>query len=895
MTLVIKKKVYPLYILLLFLFYPIIGKGQSSIKGIVKDTVKNPIPYANVLLTSRETKEIISYSYTDEKGFYKMQTDSVGEFILSTSALSFKTTNIDISISSYDEEIIKNIQLKSDAFILDEVIINSEAPITVKKDTIVFKVSSFTNGTEEVVEDILKKLPGVQVGEDGEIKVQGKTIEKVMVEGDDLFEKGYKLLTKNLNSEVINKVEVLENFSDNPLLKGIEDSDKIALNLTLKDDRKTSLFGNASLGYGTNQFYENRLNLISFNKKTKFYLFGNLNNTGVDPTGDIYHLINPNTGRALYYIGDGISAKEFINIGTFGPRLKQNRINFNNAEFASLNGIYNPTKKIKAKGLLFFNSDENDFFKNQTSRFLIGEDSFINNENKRILKKSIIGFGKADVNYNISKNSRLEYAGKYNITNNNNTAQLLFNDEEINELLENDTKFTDHRITYTKRNKDKNALLITGRYLYDERPQNYNVDNFIYEQLFPDQDDIVSVRQNVMNRLSFFGLEGNYIANNKKNNLDIKLGYSRTYNKLRSSLFFIDSNNSFSLAGNDFSNILNYQFDNIYGKLKYKRQIGVVDIVTSLEIYQVLTLIDNDDIVSSDAQLYTIPTLGLNWSINKKNKLSLLYKHNTQNFTLSDIYDGFILTSFRNFSKGVGVFGQLDGDFFLANYTYGNWSDEFLMNASFLYQNDDDYRSSKTEIRPNFSLSESFILNDKQFYSMSLNLDRYINAFSSNIKLNTSISETNFQNIVNQSDLRNIETLSYTYGAEMRSAFSGFFNFHVGTNWIVSEVKTDIKNSNIDNNAFLDLTFDISGKFSFEFSNERYYFGNLEENNRTFYFTDFNAQYTLKKNALKLKFTAQNIWNTNTFANFYIGDTSELRTEYRLLPRYFMLKIDFRF
>src|SRR5690606_5979425 len=102
-------------------------------------------------------------------------------------------------------------------------------PISIKKDTIIFKASAFTDGTEQTVEDLLKKIPGVYIDSDGTIKVGNQEIEKLMVDGDDLFEKGYRVLSKNMPAYPIERVELFQNYSNNPLLKNIEDSNNVAL------------------------------------------------------------------------------------------------------------------------------------------------------------------------------------------------------------------------------------------------------------------------------------------------------------------------------------------------------------------------------------------------------------------------------------------------------------------------------------------------------------------------------------------------------------------------------------------------------------------------------------------------------------------------------------------
>ena len=883
----------PRIVSILFFCVTSFSYGQAIIKGIIKDSQVKPIVSVNIIVKSKMDSTIVDYGYSDHQGSYSLNIDQTGDFIITYNSMSYKSVDIPVSISTLQSEIVKDVVMQEETEVLEEIVFKVDIPIKVKKDTIVFKASSFTDGTEEVAEDILKKLPGVEVDENGGISVQGKSIEKVMVEGDDLFERGYKLLTKNLHSDVIDKVEILNNYSNNSLLKGIEVSDKVALNLTLKEDRKTTLFGNASVGYGTGQFYENKLNVISFNKKTKYYFFGNLNNTGLDPTGDIEQIIKPFNSSSINYVGDDFGTTSFINIGTATPNLKDSRTHFNNAEFASLNSIYNPTDKLKIKGLGFFNTDENDFFKSSTTEYLL-DNGFINREDYRTIKRSITGFGKLDALWSIDNDSRIEYVGKYNIANSKNGSNLFFNSDQIQQELENDNQFTDHRITYTKRTQNKNALLVTGRYIYDQKPQDYNLDTFIYEELFPNNDNIQAVKQRSAGLTNYFGLETNYIINNDRNNIDIRLGFQHRNEKLTSSLFLIDNNKRITNAGEAYLNDLNYLINDAYGKLKYKYRLGNLDINLSLETHQLLTTIKNEDTNTSDRPFYTVPSIGFNWKINQKNVLSGVYRYNTTNFSLSDIYDGFILTGYRDFQKGMGSFNQLNGSFFVANYTYGAWTDEFLINASFLYQKDDNYVSNRSEIATNYSISEKIILNSRDFLSVNLNLDKFVDKISSNFKINGSFSQNNFENIVNSSNIREIESLRYTYGAEMRSAFSGFFNFHIGTEWETMQVQTTIKNKNTDNMSFFDLNFSLSQKLTFQIANERYYFGSLDRDN-IYYFTDLDAQYVIKKNALTLKFTAQNIWNTDNFASYYISDTAISNTQYRLLPRYFLLKIDFRF
>jgi len=155
-------------------------------------------------------------------------------------------------------------------------------------------------------------------------------------------------------------------------------------------------------------------------------------------------------------------------------------------------------------------------------------------------------------------------------------------------------------------------------------------------------------------------------------------------------------------------------------------------------------------------------------------------------------------------------------------------------------------------------------------------------------------SNSEFKNIVNNSDLREVKSINYNYGLEFRSGFRGVFNYHIGTKWKTTEVQTTINNSFKDNVSFLDLSFVFNDKIDVQLQSERYYFGNLQNNN-TFYFLDIDTRCKLIENKLTFRLTGKNLFNTQRFRSFSVSDIGTTTTEYRLLPRYVLLKLEYRF
>ena len=227
------------FIFLSILFYsPLIGNSQT-ILGTITDTELNSLDYSYVSIKDFDNINVKEYLIA-RKGKYEI--DLKEEYLKIV---------VEIQSSGYitATKIIENLQkkktynfnfvLKKDTItnqLLDEVIIIAKRkPFKIKKDTVSYNVNSYRNGSERKIEDIIKKLPGIEVDKNtGVIKYKGKPIESVTLDGDNLFGHNYTLGTKNINVDMVSQIEAIENYSENPLLKGIEKGDKVSLNLKFR-------------------------------------------------------------------------------------------------------------------------------------------------------------------------------------------------------------------------------------------------------------------------------------------------------------------------------------------------------------------------------------------------------------------------------------------------------------------------------------------------------------------------------------------------------------------------------------------------------------------------------------------------------------------------------------
>lgn len=884
-----------LFLLLLF------NISTAQISGKATTVKKEPVPFATVILKKVQDSSIVAYSQTDKAGFYRLTPKEIGNFFLSVKSLSYAAPDVSVNVDNLDQQITLDVIMVERSLELNEIVIEADLPIKVRNDTIIIDAKTFATGNEDVVEDLLKKIPGLTVDSEGTIKYNNQEVEKVMIEGDDFFEKGYKILTKNMPAQPLNKIEILRNYSNNKLLKGIEESDKVALNLTLDEDAKRQWFGNLELGHDVllDHFYQGRLNLMSFAKKSKYYFLASANTTGVDLTGDINSFINSYRFNEPGRIGDNVQLNNLMRLEAGLYNFKKSRSNFNSTQLASLNAIFNPSKKLKVKTQGFFNWDDKDFFRNSINSFFGNNTDFTNTEDYVLNNNELTGFGKLQFNYDLSKTKTLESETAYSNRDNNDNASLNFNGTSTLESLTTATQRFNHNTVFTNKLTDNKVLLLSGRIIHETAPQGYFVNQYFFDDLFPDlnfQPDEVS--QHISNRLFYGGFNVHYL-NRKENGdlLELSLGNEYRQDALGNELRFRESATSNSTTPQNYQNDVTYGVNDLYAKAKYlkewKKKLKITGEIAAHQLFNTLELLDES---TSQQPFFISPSLNINYEINRNNKIGIGGRYNTTNATILDVYDQFVLTGFRSFNRGTGTFNQLDATSATLNYQLGNWTDKFFASVNATYTKNHDFFSTNQLIQPNVAVSERIVINDRELYTMNASTDYYISKLSSNFKLRGGLNASNFKNVINNSDLREVENRNYNLDLEMRSAFNGWFNYHIGTSWRFNEVTASgFTNSFTDNTSFTDLSFIFNEFFDVQVKGERYEFGNINSGDNTYYFLDADIRYRPKDSKWSFSIMARNLTNTSEFRTSTINDISSSTVSYRLLPRYALLNVKYRF
>lgn len=337
---------------------------KSGITGQVLDSLSGPLPSATVMLLNPKDSSLVNFGVSDARGVFEMKNISKGEYQLKITFVGFAPFSHAVSVTGNVTTVdVGKLKLMPMSRQLDELVIQGDkAPVNVKRDTIEFNAGSFKTKANANVEDLLKKLPGVEVETDGTIRAQGEQVQRVTVDGREFFGRDPKLATRNLPADAVDKVQVFDKKSDQAVFSGIEDGQRDkTINLELKAEKRHGAFGNIMGGIGTDGRYQAKANVNRFEKKQQLSFLGmgnNVNEQGfsiddfMNFTGGSQQMM-AGGGRMTVQLGGDNSSGVPLNFGG-----RQNGIMTNYAGGVNFNRDFTP--KAQMNSSYFYNRLEQD-------------------------------------------------------------------------------------------------------------------------------------------------------------------------------------------------------------------------------------------------------------------------------------------------------------------------------------------------------------------------------------------------------------------------------------------------------------------------------------------------------------------------------------------------------
>ena len=366
-----------------FVFFVLIASAASAqkftIKGQLKDSL-GALPGATIMILQQKDSSLVQFGVSNSEGRFEVKNIAQGDYLFKVSFTGYAsyTQKISPRPEKGAEQDLGVIQMHPKTNQLNEVIVKGEKdPVKVKRDTIEYNASSFKVKPNANVEDLLKKLPGVEVDNSGTITAQGEQVQKVMVDGREFFGQDPKLATRNLPADAVDKVQVYDKKSDQTIFSGIDDGQRQkTVNLALKEEKRHAAFGNNTAGVGhdligaggSGRFQTSAsLNRFDHGNQLSFLAMGNNVNQQNFSFGDMANFSGASTGGGpIQFQNTGLQNGIVTN---YAGGVNINRAINNNNTKISANYFYNRMDQSLTTGTHRINYLPNDTTKNNTYNF----------------------------------------------------------------------------------------------------------------------------------------------------------------------------------------------------------------------------------------------------------------------------------------------------------------------------------------------------------------------------------------------------------------------------------------------------------------------------------------------------------------------------------------------
>lgn len=895
---------YPL--LFVFSILSFLGFSQTtSLTGILTDDKGNPLEMANVLLLNATDNSINTYGFTDESGKYKLKAETNKTYILRLSYFGLQT--LDTTIQSNESEALNlgTLALKAKSIELQQVEIIEEMPISVVGDTIIYKAEAFNTGQERKLEDVLKNLPGFEVDDNGEVKVQGKTVEKVMVEGRDFFDGDTKLATKNIPANAVDKVQVLRDYNDVNPMRGVDNDDRIALNIKLKDGKKNIFFGDVSAQGGVaanNQDarYYGHANLFYYTPKASYNFIGDANNIGEPAfTSQDYFRFNGGLRNLNSRSGSNLNVGNNNFVGPFG---RNNRANEVTSKFGAANVSITPSKTFNLGGFAIVSEDVTSLESSVLRRYIQGgNDSLTETLNTNSNQNNLTALGKINATYTPNDKLHVDYDGTVKFsnlrsTNNRNSDFGIFNTDltETNQQLPVETR---HSFRAFYEENARNISSIEGQYLYKFQDPLYSfssanpplfsiplVDTNLYEL---SQAKAITTNKLDVNANHFFIL-------NKTNHINILAGTSISRQNFTSAIEqTYEGENIGDINDPNYRNDVNYQLDDYFVGLRYKLKMKKLIVSPGVNLHRYMYDLEPS---AQSAPLYDelllLPELFAKYDFKKTESLTFNYAMQAQFTDVNNFIPNRIISSYNslfvgnpaidnalahNFTLGYYNFNMFNFTNIFAGITYNRVIDALVTST--------DFNSLQRVLTP---------INADGFNDIIATYGSFEKRFTKfKIGLSTNLAYNRANTQVNQIENTN-SSFTQVYNISIESNFRDAPNVEIGFNYTDNSYDGGaIDNRFVTNRPYIKVEVPFLKSFVFTAD---YAYNNYRNNGETtsnFDFLHAKLYYQQKDSPWEFSLRGMNLLNTDIIREDGFSENLISTSQYQVMPRYVLAGVKY--
>jgi len=879
-------------VFLILISFSTLNAQRSVVKGMVKDSITNePIGFVSIYLSFKEGN-IISFAQTDDGGQYALEHDILysDTLVVTANYLGYRKKKYIIFYKENEVIAQQNFLLKPINFELKEIVVKERnLPILQRKDTIIYDVNQFIDSTEYSIEDVLKKLPGVHVNEKGRISVNGQPINKVLIEGDDMFGANYTIGTKNVRGNIVNKVQIIDGYNDNPVLDGVSSSDKIAINIQIKENKKNVLSGNYTVGLGYGEDVKRHLNtnLFLISKKSKSLFLGNHNNDGFDAKGEV-SVINAGTNRmAENQTPSLLSVIELPSVEhDFLPeRLISNR----RLSIANISQIVNLTPNFKLKLIGTHYQRRNSQNYSDFNTFYAPQDTLAFSEENFFQRKEIDTDVFIQTDY-LSKKLDKSFRSTSSLATYSRKAELVLNRIENNEnsnipqvIKEAPLSFY-NTLEYTQKLGGNAIYQLGSDHFFSENPQILNARYVGYSSLAGNLN-LDSLRQgsNITQNISNAYFRYLY---NKSFLLDVSIGIQYNHTVVESRSDLQNAEDSLLLYKNDISI---RQLSPIL-KVLIKKKLSLFDVSVGVQ-----NIFDKVQLMGDEHKYFrSMPFLQIFLPVSSKLHIKALYNYRRDLPTFNTINRQFIFNSYQSINKDNRNLELINTQRISTSLRYKNTSDAMFFNLSGFYSSS----NNATGISFSFidAIFEQSLYNPAPIngFGGTFNIEKLFWNINSRFNIEYSFSSYNTETRLNEFN-ESIQLFDHELLLDYGSSFDFPVNVYLTSRFNFIKSKLLISNTE-SSGAIINTKF----KVAYEFSKNTYFdlkwYGNTNsgDTKSVDFFNTLDATFTHrigKKNKKgRLSLTLSNLFNKKSFLIRDVGNFYSRENEIETTQRFFLVK-----
>ncbi len=377
-------------------------RRNAQIKVVVLDSIsKSPVEFATVSIRYEGSDTPVKYGLTDEKGYVEIEGLKIGNVSVRAEFMGYRAYNKNVELKERVTD-LGQFLMQEDAAVLEGVVVTDIAnPMTVKKDTIEYNADAFKVSDTDMLEELLKKLPGIEIDSEGTITANGKEIKKIMIDGKEFFLDDPQIATKNLPASIVQKVRVVDKKSEQAEFTGIDDGEEeTVIDLNIRPGMMDGWFGNMTGGYGTEDRFQAGGLVAKFSDKTAITLLGSGNNTNnrsfTDLAGGFMSGMRGGSGGGGGSMGGSSGITDSYMVGL-------------NANTTTSND------KLELSGNYMFTGTEKEIEqKTNKETFLNDNSSLFNNEDGYDITETYGHRFGGEIDYKISENTSIQFRPKVN-------------------------------------------------------------------------------------------------------------------------------------------------------------------------------------------------------------------------------------------------------------------------------------------------------------------------------------------------------------------------------------------------------------------------------------------------------------------------------------------------